>query len=92
LLGAPVVPTASIGLTEADGKISTTAGNNTLGQISAVHRDMWSVGFVRRLLIELDADITKRTFYLVASFRIAVAAFGTRSSAEHTAGIRNIGL
>jgi HK97 family phage major capsid protein len=92
LLGAPVIPTAAVGLTEADGKISTTAGNNTLGQISACHRDMWSVGFVRRLLIEMDVDISKRQFILVASFRIAVAAFGTRASAEHTAGIRNIGL
>lgn len=92
LLGAPVVPTASSGLTEADGKISTTGGNNTLGQITAVHRDMWTVGFVRRLLMEMDVDITKRTFYLVASFRIAVAAFGARASAKHTAGIRNIGL
>jgi len=92
ILGAPVIPTASIGLTEADGKISDTGSNNTLGQITAVHRDMWTVGFVRRLLMEMDVDITKRTFYLVASFRIAGAAFGTRASATHTAGIRNIGL
>lgn len=92
LLGAPVIPTAAVGLTEADGKISATPGNNTLGQISACHRDMWSVGFVRRLLIEMDVDIIKRQFILVTSFRIAVAAFGTRASAKHTAGIRNIAL
>ncbi|MCK6462955.1 MAG: phage major capsid protein [Candidatus Pacebacteria bacterium] len=92
LLGAPVIPTAAVGLTEADGKISDTPGNNTLGQISACHRDMWSVGFVRRLLIEMDVDISKRQFILVASFRIAVASFGTRSTAKHTAGIRNIAL
>lgn len=92
VLGAPVIPTAAQGLTEADGKISTTASNNTLGQLSICHRDMWSVGFVRRLLMEVDVDIKKRQFILVTSFRIALAAFDNRSSATHTAGIRNIQL
>lgn len=88
--GVPIVPSAVAPLTEADGKCSATASNNTLGQISIFHRDMWRVGFRRELLIEVDRDIQSRKLIMVVSFRIAVAAHGTRSSATHTAGIYNI--
>ncbi len=88
--GIPVIPSASMPLTEADGAVSTTAGNNTLGQIAICHRDFWNIGFRRELLMEVDRDITKRQFILVVSFRIAVACHTARASATHTAGIRNI--
>ncbi len=88
--GVPIVPSASHPLGEADGKVSTTAGNNTLGSISVFNRDMWGCGFRRELMMEVDRDITKRMFILVTSFRIAVAAHGTRSTAIHTAGIANL--
>lgn len=88
--GVPIIVSASAPLTEADGKQSTTASNNTLGQISIYNRRMWFAGFRRSLLIEMDRDIQKRQFLMVTSLREAVAAHGTRSSAEHTAGIRNI--
>ncbi len=88
--GVPVIPSASQPLAEADGKVSTTAGNNTLGTISAYNRLMWKVGFRRGLLIEVDRSIQSRQLIMVASFRLAVGAWGTRSTATHTAGIRNI--
>lgn len=88
--GIPVVPSESMPLTEADGKVSTTAGNNTAGQIAIVQRDLWRVGFRRELLIEVDKDIKARQFVMVISFRIAVACRGTRSTAVHTAGIHDI--
>lgn len=88
--GVPVVVSASAPKTEADGKVSTTAGNNTLGQVNAVNRSMWHVGFRRDLLIEVDRDIQKRQYIMVVSLREAVGAHGTRASATHTAGIRNI--
>lgn len=87
--GVPIIPSSSMSKTEADGKVSTTAGNNTLGAISLYNRNFWRVGFRRGLLIEAERDIQKRMLIMVVSFRIAVAAHGTRSSATHTAGIFN---
>jgi len=88
--GIPIVVSSSVPLAMADGKASTTAGNNTLGTICIVNRNSWYVGFRRDLLIEIDRDIQKRQFIMVLSFRQALAAHGTRSSATHTGGIFNI--
>ncbi len=88
--GVPIIVSASSPLTEADGKASTTAGNNTLGQVTLFNRMGWYAGFHRDLMIETDRDIQKRMYIMVTSMRQAVAAFGTRSTAKHTAGIRNI--
>lgn len=87
--GIPVIVSASMHRTAADGKVDT-ADNGTKGQIVAVHRDMWKVGFRRELTIEIDRDIRKRQFVLVASFREAMVARGTRSSATHTSLLYNI--
>jgi len=88
--GVPVLPSASQPKAEADGKLSVTAASNTLGTISFYNRNMWTVGFRRGLLIEVDKNIRTRELYMVVSFRIAVAAHGTRSTATHSSGIRNI--
>lgn len=88
--GVPIVVTPAQSLTEADGKVSTTAASNTKGQVTIAHRDMWRVGFKRDMLMEMYRDVQKRQLILVASFRIAVGARGTRSAATHTAGIYNI--
>lgn len=90
--GIPVVPSASVPKTEADGKVSATAGNNTKGHIVAYNRNMWAVGFRRGLTIEVDRLIQKRQLIMVVSFRIAIGAYGTRASATHTVGMRNITL
>ncbi len=88
--GVAIVPTGAILEAEDDGKQSVTGSLNDEGQIAFVHRDMWKVGFRRELLIEVDRDIQKRQFIMVVSFRIAVAARGTRSSAVHTSGVHGI--
>jgi len=88
--GIPIIVSASHPLAEADGKVSATSGSNTLGSISCFNRLMWYVGFKRNLLIEVDRDIQRRMYLMVTSFREAVAAHGTRTTATHTAGIRNI--
>jgi HK97 family phage major capsid protein len=88
--GVPIVVSASAPLTEADGKVSTTGANNTLGQINFFNRMMWYAGFRRDMLVEVDRDVQKRQWILVSSMRPAVACHGTRSSALHTSGIRNI--
>jgi hypothetical protein len=88
--GIPVVVSGAILEAEDDGRQSVTPANNDEGQIALFHRDMWKVGFRRELLIEVDRDIQKRQFIMVISFRIAVAARGTRSTATHTAGVHGI--
>lgn len=88
--GVPVLPSASQPKAEADGKVSVTTANNTLGTISAYNRNFWRAGFRRGLLIEVDRNIQTRQLIMVVSFRIAAAAHGTRSSTTHAAGIRNI--
>jgi len=88
--GVPIIISESAPLTMADGKASTTAGNNTLGQITAFNRSKWYAGFRRNILVEVDRDIQKRQWIMVVSLRPAVAAHGTRASATHTAGVYNI--
>jgi hypothetical protein len=83
--GIPVIPSASMALTEADGKLSTTAGSNTKKAIAFYNRNMWRVGFRRGLTIEVDRSIQKRQLIMVVSYRIAVATRGTRASNTHTA-------
>jgi HK97 family phage major capsid protein len=89
--GVPIVVSESAPLTEADGKVSTTSGNNTLGQLTIANRRMWMVGARRRLLIEVDRDIQKRQMLMVASMRVAVGCRDNASRADgHTVGVRNI--
>jgi len=80
--GVTVLPSASQPLAEADGKKSVTAASNTLGTISAYNRNFWRLGFRRGLMIEVDKNIRSRELYMVISFRIAIAAHGTRSTAN----------
>lgn len=88
--GFPIIISASHGLAMADGKLSATASNNTLGSLSVWNRDMWYMGFRRQVLVEVDRDIQRRVYLMVTSFREAVGAHGTRSSNTHTAGVINI--
>jgi HK97 family phage major capsid protein len=88
--GIPIVIPTLGNRAEADGKQSTTTASNTLGFLAALNRTQWKVGFMREMEIEVDRDIQKRQIIMVTSFRKAVGCRGTRSSATHTAGIRNI--
>ena len=88
--GYPVVVSASHGLAEADGKLSTTTGSNTLGSATFYNRLMWYLGFMREVLVEIDRDIRRRSYIMVTSYRQAIGAHGTRASNTHTSGIRNI--
>jgi HK97 family phage major capsid protein len=90
--GIPVLPSASMQLTYTDGKVAVaTPANNTKGQIAIYNRAMWASGFRRGMTIEVDRIIQRRMLVMVVSFRIAVAAYGTRSTAKHTVVIYNIG-
>lgn len=90
IFGHPVLLTEAVGKTEADGKISATASNNTKGQIVAAHDRQTRVGFKRSLMLEMVIDPVKRAIYLIASFRIAVGHRGTKTSQTHVAVGYNI--
>lgn len=88
--GIPVMPSAAMPLTEADGKVSTVGANNTKGQLAAYNRLQWRRGQRRGLTIEVDRDIRSRKLILVVSFRIATGCRGARATQPHTAGGYNI--
>ena len=50
--GSDVIKLRDLGLTEADGKISTTPANNTKGQLGLIHRAAVQYGFNGDLAIE----------------------------------------
>jgi HK97 family phage major capsid protein len=86
--GIPIIVSASHPLGQSDGK--PNALSNTLGSFSVMNRDMWYVGFRRNLMMEVDRDIQRRQYIMVTSMRQAVAAHGTRATANHTGGVYNI--
>lgn len=88
--GIPLIVSASHPLGEADGKVSVTASNNTLGSLSIINRQMWYVGFRRNLLIEVDRDIQKRQYIMVTSLREAITPRSAASTDTHTGGVYNI--
>lgn len=90
--GIPVIPSAVMPLTEADGKACKTAGSNVKGQIVTYNRLMWKRGQRRGLTIEIDRSIQKRQMIMVTSFRIAVGCRGARASIKHVTGGYNITL
>lgn len=89
-MGIPIIVSGAMAEADDDGKGVATAADNNEGQIAFFHKDMWKVGFRRDLLIEVVRNVQKRQFIMVVSFRQAVAARGTRSSAVHTSGIHGI--
>lgn len=88
--GIPILPSAVMPTTEADGKVSVVPAGNTKGQLAAYHRGMWRRGSRRGLTIEIDRSIQKRQMIMVVSFRIAIGNRGTRATATHTVGGYNI--
>jgi hypothetical protein len=84
----PVLLNETTDKAKSNGRVSQTAGNNTLGWLSLVNTTMWRVGFRRDLQIESFRDIQKDQNILVASFRMAVSPSGI--STLHTAGSRNV--
>lgn len=88
--GIPIIVSASHPLGEADGKASATASNNTKGSLSIVNRDMWYVGFIRDLMIEVDRDIQRRQYIMVTSLREAIGARMRASTDTHSGGVFNI--
>lgn len=69
--GSPVLVSAQYGLTEADGKASTTANNNIYGQLTAVFRPHWYVGYRRQVVVDVSYLPYYDAYQLTATVRLA---------------------
>jgi HK97 family phage major capsid protein len=80
VLGSDLFVTRDFGLTEADGKISNTPANNTLGGFLAMHRDAVQYGYSGEYQIEI-ARIPGKWFQVFGHYfmgaAIASALVGT---------------
>lgn len=91
----PLISSIAMSKTEADGKVSTTAGNNTLGQAVAFNRRGYVAGWRRRIRLETERIPSTDQSRLIYSLRIGLGRFsssGAASGIKHTAVLRNISL
>ena len=77
IFNTPVIVSPIMPLTEADGKVSTSAANNVKGQIATVARGGWIGGYRRRFRIEFDRVLNTDQSILVGSTRIAFENYDT---------------
>jgi hypothetical protein len=95
ILGHPVVTSIAYSKTEADGKLSTTGSNNTLGQVTAFNRMGLTAGWRRRVKIETERLPATDQTRIVASLRMGLGRYtptGAASGIKWAAGARNITL
>src|SRR5690606_12798028 len=71
--GAPVMVSAEMPLTEADGKVG--AGPNDRGTALCVYRPGWVVGYRRRIAVSVDYIPYYDSYQLTATVRLALAGF-----------------
>ena len=77
--GAPVLVSAEMPQTEADGKVG--AGPNDRGTALVVYRPGWYVGYRRRIAVNVDYLPYYDSYQLTATVRLALAPFDTEAAA-----------
>ena len=95
VLGHPLIASMAMSKTEADGKLSTTGGNNVKGQVVAFNRRAFKLGTRRRIKLETERLIGSDQTRLVASMRLALGRYsptGAASGIEAADVIYNISL
>lgn len=93
VLGHPLVVSMAISKTEADGKVSTTAANNTKGQVVLFNRRGFKAGWRRQVQVETERLPGRDQTRLVYSFRMGFGRFtptGAASGIEAAAVLYNI--
>jgi hypothetical protein len=88
----PYVASIAVSKTEADGKVSTTGGNNTLGQTVAFNRRGFKVGWRRRVQVETERLPGSDQWRVVYSLRMGFGRFtptGAASGIEAAAVLYN---
>jgi HK97 family phage major capsid protein len=87
--GIPVLASAEMSLTEADGKLSyDTPANNIKGQAVCVYRPGWIVGYRRRIATSMEYIGWTDSYQMVATVRVAFVSFDAYvSSALYNIGV-----
>ena len=91
----PLLVSMAMSKTEADGKVSTTASNNTLGQLAAFNRRAFVPGWRRRVKVEVERLPGSDQNRIVYSLRLGLGRFtatGNVSGIEAADVIYNIDL
>ena len=86
VLGHPFLASLAMSRTEADGKVSTTGGNNTLGQVAAFNRRAFKAGWRRRVRLETERLPASDQTRLVYSLRMGFARFSPSGAASGIEG------
>lgn len=87
LFGSDTYMSGQMPLTNATGKVSLTAGNNTKGTLAAVYAPYWKYGRKRAINIETERYALSQALVFVATVRHAFKARGAGAAA----GTYNIG-
>jgi HK97 family phage major capsid protein len=82
ILGHPLIGSMAMSKTEADGKVSTTANNNTKGQVTAFNRQGFKVGWRRRVKTETERLPARDQTRIVYSLRMGFGRFSPTGSAS----------
>lgn len=95
ILGHRHISSIAMSRTEADGKVSTTGGNNVKGQVTAFNTRGFKVGWRRRVMVETERLPGRDQTRIVYSLRLGFGRFtptGAASGIEAAAGLYNISL
>lgn len=88
VLGHRHISSIAMSLTEADGKLSTTGGNNIKGQVNAFNTRGYKVGWRRRVMVETERLPARDQTRIVYSLRLGFGRFtptGAASGIESSA-------
>jgi hypothetical protein len=78
----PLISSMAMSLTEADGKVSTTAANNTKGQVVAFNRRGLKAGWRRRVKVEVERLPGRDQSRIVYSLRMGLGRYSTTGAAS----------
>lgn len=78
----PLIVSMAMPKTEADGKVSTTAGNNVKGQVVVFNRRGFKVGWRRRVRIETERLPATDQTRIVYSLRLGFGRFSPTGAAS----------
>jgi len=82
ILGSPILSSIAMSLTEADGKVSTTAGNNTKGQLVTFNKRGFVAGWRRRVKTEIERIPSTDQTRIVYSLRLGFGRYSPTGAAS----------
>lgn len=86
ILGGPVFGHVAMSKTEADGKVSTTGGNNTLGQVLSFNRNAYVIGWLRRVRTAVESVVSTDQMRITYTLR---KGFGRYTPTGAASGIKS---